>query len=87
MTSKKANIKLGDLARDRITGFEGIVIARTEWMNQCDRYTIQPRELREGKPVESQTFDEQDLTVIEVQPFEVKASRTTGGPRPEPVRR
>lgn len=79
-------VKLGDIARDRITGFEGVVIARTEWWNQCDRYTIQPRTLHDGKPVDSQTFDEPDIELVEAQPFGKKPKPKNGGPRPEPVR-
>lgn len=87
-------INLGDVARDKITGFQGIVVARTKWLRNCDRLTIQPRELHDGKPIESQTFDEPDLAFVEhsevceceQQPAEVVSGKT-GGPRSEPTRR
>lgn len=83
-------VKLGDLARDRISGFEGVVIARTEWLRQCDRYTLAPTKLDEkGRPQDPATFDEGDIEVIEEDYLgDAPEERpTNGGPRPEPVRR
>ncbi len=58
-------VGLGQKVRDRITGFEGIVVARTEWMYGCIRITIQPRGLTDdGKPIDSHTFDEPQLEVL-----------------------
>ena len=34
---------LGDEVKDTITGFKGIVVARTEWLNGCARVTVQPQ--------------------------------------------
>lgn len=61
------------------------VIGETKWIHGCMRYTIQPQELKDGKPIESQTFDAPQLVVVKK-----KAAATTGdggGPRPEPKRR
>jgi hypothetical protein len=38
-------INLGAFVKDKITGFEGIVIGRTQWLYGCVRYTVQQREL------------------------------------------
>lgn len=38
----KTEITLGCKAKDKITGFTGIVIAMTSWLNGCQRVTIQP---------------------------------------------
>lgn len=83
---------LGDRVKDRISGFSGIVIARTDWLNQCHRYSVQPEAMHEGKPLENQGFDEGDLVLVKanVHPpkiaFEVvddtPARRRTGGPAP-----
>jgi hypothetical protein len=50
-------IGLGDIARDTITGFEGTVIGRTRYINNCDRVHIQPKGANGGKPVDSRSFD------------------------------
>ena len=80
-------LALGDRVKDRITGFRGIVVCRTEWLNYCNRYTVQPEVLKDGKPVESIAFDEGDLVVVKKDVFAGKAAgaektikRYTGGP-------
>ena len=50
MSTKK--IDLGDVAKDTITGFEGVVVAQSKWLHGCVRMTLQPRELKEGKPLD-----------------------------------
>ena len=44
-------MKLGDLVKDIISGFEGIVVADTQWLNGRRRLILQPRGLHEGKPI------------------------------------
>jgi hypothetical protein len=57
-------LTLGDIATDTITGFKGVVIARTEWLNGCRRYKLQPKELKkDGTPKDSSTFDEQQIAL------------------------
>lgn len=78
-------VVLGDIVRDVISNLSGVAIARTEWMNGCSRVTVQPKELKDGLPVESSTFDESDLQIV-TRAIPPKP-RETGGPRPEPARR
>lgn len=73
-------IELGQKVRDTITGMEGIAIARTEWMNGCVRVTVRPQVLKDGVPVDSQTFDEPQLEVAQDTPAEKAEPRH--GPRP-----
>lgn len=54
-------IPLGAVAQDTISGFEGVVVCRSEWLYGCVRLTVQPREMHDGKPVDTQTFDEPQL--------------------------
>lgn len=82
----KINANLGDLCRDTVSGFTGICVARTEWLNGCWRMTLQPKALdKDGKPQEAQTFDDHQLEVIEAKRQPV-GSKETGGPRSEPRR-
>lgn len=81
-----ANVNLGDKARDTVSGFAGVCVARTEWLNGCWRMTLQPQGLdKDGKPQDSQTFDDFQLEVTEPKRQPV-GSKETGGPRDEPVR-
>lgn len=78
------DIQLGDVARDSVTGFEGVVVAYCEWLNGCARLTVQPQKLQaDGAPVGMQTFDLPQLELVRKAGH--KPNRTTGGPRPEPA--
>lgn len=87
-------IKLGDVVRDSISGMEGVVIADTMWLNGCRRLQVQPRELKDGKPVEGQSFDEEQLELVTGSVLASKgrerqaqpARAYTGGPGAEPTR-
>lgn len=82
----KVNVQLGDKARDTVSGFTGVCVARTEWLNGCWRMTLQPQALdKDGKPCEAHTFDDFQLEVTEpkLQPV---GSKETGGPRDAPSR-
>lgn len=78
------NLKLGDRVQDRISKFTGVVVAITDWLNGCRRITIQPESLHDGKPVDSHTFDSEQVVVLESAPSVVASSK--GGPSIEPVR-
>jgi len=77
--------KLGQKARDKISGFEGIAVARCEWISGCTRVTLQPRVDKDGKLQEMQTFDEPGLEIIEDTPA-INPTPNRGGPRPAPTR-
>ena len=79
-------IELGDLVRDVVTGFEGVVVARTEWMYGCVRLTLQAKALHDGKPVETCTFDEPGCALVERGTAHVPWTRPAGG-REGPTRR
>jgi len=57
-------IKLGRLVRDKVTGFEGIAVARTTYLQGCDRIELQPKVGKDGKLDEPQAFDEPVLETI-----------------------
>jgi len=75
-------VKLGDRAKDSITGFQGIVTAKHEYLYGCIRFCITPEELKDGTPIEGQVFDQQQLQVIKNNmASEIKESIQRGGPR------
>lgn len=79
-------IVLGCLAKDTVTGFTGIVNTKTEWLNGCVRYGLQPRELHEGKLIESQCFDREQVEYVGPGLNISPKARPTGGDRPNPGR-
>ena len=89
----KAVAQLGDLVKDKVTGFKGIVICQSMWLNGCARLMVQPTTLKDGKPIEPQTFDDLQLEVLsraavpstnrDDPPAVTEPRRKTGGPRPD----
>lgn len=72
---------LGDRVRDRVTGFSGIVTARTEWLNKCVRILVQPEKLHEGKPIEAQSFDEEQIEILQTGAYFETKPEPSGGPQ------
>jgi hypothetical protein len=64
MNKKLGGANLGDLVKDTVTGFKGIVICRSVWLNGCARLTVQPQSMKDGKPIETQCFDELQIEVL-----------------------
>ena len=56
--------KLGKIAKDKITGFSGVITARCEFLTGCNRYCIQPTELKDGRPNEGIYFDEAQIEIL-----------------------
>jgi hypothetical protein len=59
-----APAQLGDRVKCRITGYSGIVTAITHWLNGCRRLAVQDEKLKDGKPSETQHFDDEQLEVV-----------------------
>lgn len=78
------SIKLGDKAKDTITGYTGIVVAMTTWINGCRRVTLQTQALHEGKPIDNYTADLEHVEVV--QAAALPANAPSGGPTPAPSR-
>ena len=80
--SEKKRLELGMEVRDRVTGFQGIITARTTYLNACSRLTVSPPVAEKGTLPDSQFFDEPDLVLVGngvYVPPEPKPVRT-GGP-------
>lgn len=58
--------ELGLIAKEKITGFTGILTSRCEYLTGCNRYCIQPAMLKDGKPIDSIYFDEDQIEIIDV---------------------
>lgn len=58
------SFELGDILRDRITGFKGVAVAKTEFMFACRRWCLQPDKLHDGKPIDDRWFDEPQLEFV-----------------------
>jgi len=86
-TESKFLHNLGDKVRDRVTGFTGIVVAQTRWLNGCKRLNVQPQELKDGKPIDIHSFDEEQVELIQAGAFTAPPpEKTPGGPFPTATR-
>ena len=54
-------IKMGQRVTEKVSGYAGIVVAKTEWIYGCVRFAVQAEGLHEGNPREAQWFDEGEL--------------------------
>lgn len=72
--------RFGKKAKDKITGFEGIIIGKTSWMFGCSQYCLSPAVDKDGKKRESEWFDKGRIEIIDdgISPDEVQ-DKVPGG--------
>jgi len=70
---------LGKKAKDKVTGFEGIIIGMTVYLFGCNVYGLAPK-AKDGKVGETLWFDEGriEITGNGVSPSSVKAAKNGG---------
>lgn len=72
----------GDKVRDDITKYTGVVVSRSEWLNGCIRYIVQPDKLnKDGGIDEGYVFDEQQLTLVKAAKKPGMTNAAKGGPK------
>lgn len=70
----------GKEARDKVTGFEGKIAYRIEYLYSCNQYGLMPTVDKEGKTRDMEQFDEGRIEVIGegIKPEEVAAPKRGG---------
>lgn len=58
-------VEIGSKVRDVVTGFQGVVLARTTWLYGCKRVLVASMSLHEGKPQEDVWLDVQRIEFVE----------------------
>ena len=58
------NIEMGDEVEDLISGFKGIVVARTEFFNGCIQFNVCPKWDGKTSNIEELSIDERTLKII-----------------------
>jgi hypothetical protein len=56
--------KLGKKAKDKVTGFEGIITSKHIYLTGCAQYGLQPSIDKDGKVPDMKYFDEGRLEII-----------------------
>lgn len=78
-------IELGDLVRDKVTGFAGVVTGYYSFLSGCDQCRVQPRELSDKGNIQmTEQFDVLQLELVEKAVVVIDArpkSKRSGGPQ------
>lgn len=73
--------ELGQSAKHKLSGFEGIVTAHARYLTGCDRYALTPSGLdKDGKPRAAEWFEDSTLEGVE-------QTEKPGGPLSNPTNR
>lgn len=57
-------IELGKRGKDKITGFEGIITGRCQYLYGCDQYLITPKVDKNGNKPDGQWMDEGRIGIM-----------------------
>jgi hypothetical protein len=81
-------IQLGQRARDKVTGFEGVLTGMARYLYGCDQYCIVPA-VKEGELKDGHWFDEGRVEILGrgILPEEVRVERPGGPQRDCPAAR
>ena len=74
---KMFKFELGMELKERVTGFAGVVMVRTEYTTGCITYGLLSKKLKDGKVQDWAWFDESRLTPTGKN---VRLEKTIGGP-------
>ncbi len=72
--------RLGAQARDTVTDFQGMIIARNEWMSGCVQYCLKPKVDKDGKIPSGEWIDEDQVELVRATERKTPA-KLTGGPQ------
>lgn len=73
-------IKLGDKVRCKHTGFVGIAVAKSEFINGCIQYMVAPKVGKDNKILEDIGIDSQSLELVKPKKKPKKKKERRGGP-------
>ena len=65
------SVRLGDLVRDKLTGFEGVATGMIQYLTGCDQILINPCKVKsdDGKLFDAEWFDNTRVEVVTPQKF------------------
>lgn len=57
-------VEKGDLVKDKITGFTGVVVCVLDYLHGCTRLAVQSSTMKDGLPTEPQYFDSYQVEIV-----------------------
>lgn len=78
-------MKLSDQVRNVISGFEGIITGKCEYINGCVQFLVQPRVDKEGNHRNAKWIDDAELEMVKANATDVGSSTAgvVGGTHPD----
>ena len=76
--------ELGQKVKDVVTGLEGIVTSRTEYLTGCIHCGVQPQNLKDGKPQDPEWIDQSRLIFVDEGIRPIYEVPNTSGPEQNP---
>jgi len=74
--------ELHQIVKDKVTGFRGVILARSQYATGCRQYGVAPQKMtKEEKPPEWEWFDE---TRLQYTGKQIASLTELGGPSPRP---
>lgn len=85
MAKTDNGMQLGDIVRDKLTGFTGVIIVKSVYLNGCFRMGVQSKKLtKDGAVPDALHFDVEQLELVKAK-VHAPTSRS-GGPCDAPKR-
>jgi heat shock protein HspQ len=80
MSTVNFKYEQGDVLRDKVSGFTGVVMVRAEYSTGCHHYALCPQELHNGTLQEWQWLDQSrlELKATAVVQFKVDSAKPSG---------
>jgi len=82
----KQLVKLGQKVYDPVSDLQGIVVARSVYMNGCSRVYLAFKKDHNGKYQDGRWIDEPQVRIVKEKRAVKQGSRLTGGPCLKPIR-
>lgn len=76
---KVMEIELGQECKDKISGFKGMAVGRSDYLYGCSHICLQPKVGKDGKLPDSKWFDEPQVDVVGKKKIK-GGNKTVGGP-------
>lgn len=77
---------LGHTAKDKITGFTGVITGFVQYLTGCNQYLLAPPLAADGAMRDSQWFDVQRVEILPTDPIRLDNGATPGADRAAPKR-
>jgi len=75
-----AKIELGDKVKCKYTGFVGVAVARSEFINGCIQISVAPKWDGKSSTIEDMGIDESSLIIIKKKKKDEDDEDSNGGP-------